>query len=598
MKTMRKLHLILILFLIHFISLAQENELENIKNLYQNEIEKNQNTQDVERMISKANLNYMIQNYATAEKLYLKLLNKDALKGNDLINAAITFVHNNKPSLAQEMIGVYVSENPTDRYQWEGKIDEFIKYKELNKGATLSGSILNNTTAIQYLGNNEFIAFEGNKFQYLKILDDNIKVQNKTYPSVINNSFHKIGRFYLDEENQRLFFTHISKDGDMSIFTAVLRKNATEWGKFKEILKAEVGKNYCSPYYDAKNKLLYFSESNSDNNYIIKKASFDGKNLGKLSEVPFQPSNANNFLSYIEVDRLYFYSNAYPSEAYDYFEYESNKNRSTNLSLYSNLNKTNEWLVLVDKELKNYYNIVDVANHPIFIHNEVKEKACMINGTVKDQNSPIKNAVILAQDIKVHHSESDERGNFNLNLKNDKAYRMKIMAEGYEFKDTVLKTKDLNEIDLKFHLKPLAVEQVYVTKNITDTENNTITNETKSENIESTSYDDIPLAKTYEVVESTEIVETNEVVESTEVINYEIAENESRYYVIIGSSPQYDNAYSYWSKWSSKFSDLSIIEEPGKPYRIGIYTGSNKFEATQKLRKVQKQVKNAWIYKQ
>ena len=67
------------------------------------------------------------------------------------------------------------------------------------------------------------------------------------------------------------------------------------------------------------------------------------------------------------------------------------------------------------------------------------------------------------------------------------------------------------------------------------------------------------------------------------------------YYIIIGSSYNYAQAYDFWNKWIDNFSGAEILEYGNGLYRIGFYAGDSEENALRSFNEAKKIKKDIWI---
>jgi hypothetical protein len=71
--------------------------------------------------------------------------------------------------------------------------------------------------------------------------------------------------------------------------------------------------------------------------------------------------------------------------------------------------------------------------------------------------------------------------------------------------------------------------------------------------------------------------------------------NRGLYYIIIGSSYSYAQAYDFWTTWLPSFNDAEILEYDNDLYRIGFYAGSSEEQAMQMFNESRVKKKDIWI---
>ena len=67
------------------------------------------------------------------------------------------------------------------------------------------------------------------------------------------------------------------------------------------------------------------------------------------------------------------------------------------------------------------------------------------------------------------------------------------------------------------------------------------------------------------------------------------------YYIIIGSTYSYAQAYDFWTTWLPSFNGAEILEYHNDLYRIGFYAGSSEEQAMQMFNESRVKKKDIWI---
>ncbi|MBT8327914.1 MAG: hypothetical protein KJP21_09335, partial [Bacteroidia bacterium] len=67
------------------------------------------------------------------------------------------------------------------------------------------------------------------------------------------------------------------------------------------------------------------------------------------------------------------------------------------------------------------------------------------------------------------------------------------------------------------------------------------------------------------------------------------------YYIIIGSTYDYAEAYDFWNKWLPTFYNIEILEYANNLYRIGFYAGTSEVQVMEAFQEAQKSKKDIWI---
>jgi hypothetical protein len=88
---------------------------------------------------------------------------------------------------------------------------------------------------------------------------------------------------------------------------------------------------------------------------------------------------------------------------------------------------------------------------------------------------------------------------------------------------------------------------------------------------------------------------SNEKIIQSEATSGANAPDRGLYYIIIGSSYSYSQAYDFWNSWLPKFNGAEILEYENGLYRIGFYAGATEDAATRTYNDARLIKKDIWI---
>jgi hypothetical protein len=112
------------------------------------------------------------------------------------------------------------------------------------------------------------------------------------------------------------------------------------------------------------------------------------------------------------------------------------------------------------------------------------------------------------------------------------------------------------------------------------------------ESVPTTNYNDVDVTTNYTDVSEVQNQATEQV-----IVDDAAASRADRglYYIIIGSSYNYAQAYDFWNKWLSNFSGAEILEYGNGLYRIGYYAGNTEEAAVRTYNEAKKIKKDVWV---
>lgn len=81
----------------------------------------------------------------------------------------------------------------------------------------------------------------------------------------------------------------------------------------------------------------------------------------------------------------------------------------------------------------------------------------------------------------------------------------------------------------------------------------------------------------------------------TDTAELDTFQEPGRYYIILGSDPEYVKAYELWTDYYTKIKGLEIIDRENRPYRVGFFAGTKEEDAYKMLELVKKEIEGAWV---
>jgi hypothetical protein len=175
---------------------------------------------------------------------------------------------------------------------------------------------------------------------------------------------------------------------------------------------------------------------------------------------------------------------------------------------------------------------------------------------------------------------TDVNGNFRYKSdKNIAEYECIVMADGYKsrsFKTALDQNPSVQLTKIK------AIEIVKIVERQTQVQRTTGSEPTRVDNVS---------------IGAKALSKPNEVITSNFNKDSKTSSRPSRglYYIIIGSSYSYAQAYDFWTTWLPSFNGAEILEYDNDLYRIGIYAGSSEEQAMQTFNESRLKKKDIWI---
>ncbi len=313
-------------------------------------------------------------------------------------------------------------------------------------------------------------------------LKDPFLLSEETKSQMMINTCYYDGPISTNEKGDLLFFTNnhgSDKNEKLTIYYST-KNSSGEWAKPQPVPFNNDKYNVTHPYFDEKNKMLYFSSDmpGGSGGMDIYKCTFDKGKFGQKEAVRFVNTDKNDIFPIVYKDKLYFTSQGHKSVGgYDLFVME---NFEIN-SLGAPFNTTFDDLAILFTDDKNGYitsnRATSGATDDIFAFN-LKEKFVdkQLDYVVTDAQSgePVADVAIRIIDdstgIVLFTGTTNELGSLSQFLDSiplESKMRMKIFLdkEGYVSKEIAFEivVKDSNTVQVSnlidLTLEPLSLEQ-------------------------------------------------------------------------------------------------------------------------------------------
>ena len=524
--------------------------------------------------IEKARNFYDKGEYIMAEAMLYSELEKGNFKPNDFLLFANTLNVDNKPSLAKEFFKEYAtaSGNKNASAQIEsmfsGVRTSFVA-KSIETDFPLENPTMKDGKVYSAVG--------GRLMSYEKDCDGNLSNRKEVLGGVIDKP---IGSASFFSDNTKAVVSVLEK-GKSSLYFVYQKK-----GKWKKPVKlfSEVSGNNGFPFVDEASNTLYFSSdrANGFGGYDIYVSSISGKSFSSPINMGTEVNTGGNEINpTVTSDWLYLSSNGHISKGgYDLYKYKNLGDFNTIFVNCSDLNTQGNDLAIVPTSKNQFFVSRSTLDGIELVNISKPAIANTFTGNVIDEaGKPVNNASVLlnAQNGMGNFSSTNEEGKFIYrSTENVANYSGSVIADGYESVEFNSESSNSPVIQL------IKVKPVEIIKEITKT-------------VSASSSSGIVTAPT---------VGTHIEQEVSEVIIPETAgESEASssrpdrglYYIIIGSSYNYAQAYDFWNKWIGKFSGAEILEYGNGLYRIGYYAGDSEENAMRSFNEAKKLKKDIWI---
>ncbi|MDB0054966.1 hypothetical protein N9F53_00170 [Bacteroidia bacterium] len=527
--------------------------------------------------MEKARQFYNSGDYIEAEALLYSELEKGNFTPNDFLLFANTLNIDNKPALAKEFYKVYAKES--NRLTISEQID-----RVLSSNVSYSANPVNTEYQLSnpsVFGDKLYTEINGLMMMYDQDCDGNLKNRTEVLQDITNMPFGSIS--YFDNGNKAVA-SFISRAKNTSSLY-LLNKSKGKWKKPSKIFEGNA--NYAFPHLDLATNTLYFSSDKEGGygGYDVYISNFNGASFDDPVNMGDHLNSAGNEINpTITEDWLYVSSNGHVSKGgYDLYKYKNLgdfniiflncielNTQQNELSLIT-LSRTK---FLITREMNGEHKLLSV-DKPKFI-------SSLLGNVIDEKGSEIANAYIImnADDGMGIFAVTDMNGNFIYKSdKNIAEFEGIVMADGYE--SSSFKTALDQNLSVQLtKIKP--IEIVKIVKKQTQVQITTGSEPTLLDNV---SVDSKALSKPNEVTIS----------ELSDQRQTSSRPDRGLYYIIIGSSYSYAQAYDFWTTWLPSFNGVEILEYDNDLYRIGFYAGSSEEQAMQTFNESRVKKKDIWI---
>ena len=562
-------HVYLVIAFIGFLStsIAQIPELNVLKS------KASQSTTGVE----KARQFYNSGDYIVAEALLYSELEKGNFTPNDFLLFANTLNIDNKPALAKEFYKVYAKES--NRLAISEQID-----RVLSSNVSYSANPVNTEYQVSnptVFGDKLYTEINGLMMMYDQDCDGNLKNRTEVLQDITNMPFGSIS--YFDNGNKAVA-SFISRAKNTSSLY-LLNKSKGKWKKPSKIFEGNA--NYAFPHLDLATNTLYFSSDKEGGygGYDVYISNFNGASFDDPVNMGDHLNSAGNEINpTITEDWLYVSSNGHVSKGgYDLYKYKNLGDFNIIFLNCIELNTQQNELSLITLSRTKFLITREMnGEHKLLSVDKPKVISSLLGNVIDEKGSEIANAYIImnADDGMGIFAVTDMNGNFIYKSdKNIAEFEGIVMADGYE--SSSFKTALDQNLSVQLtKIKP--IEIVKIVKKQTQVQITTGSEPTLLDNV---SVDSKALSKPNEVTIS----------ELSDQRQTSSRPDRGLYYIIIGSSYSYAQAYDFWTTWLPSFNGVEILEYDNDLYRIGFYAGSSEEQAMQTFNESRVKKKDIWI---
>ena len=527
--------------------------------------------------IEKARQFYNSGDYIVAEALLYSELEKGNFTPNDFLLFANTLNIDNKPALAKEFYKVYAKES--NRLAISEQID-----RVLSSNVSYSANPVNTEYQVSnptVFGDKLYTEINGLMMMYDQDCDGNLKNRTEVLQDITNMPFGSIS--YFDNGNKAVA-SFISRAKNTSSLY-LLNKSKGKWKKPSKIFEGNA--NYAFPHLDLATNTLYFSSDKEGGygGYDVYISNFNGDSFDNPVNMGDHLNSAGNEINpTITEDWLYVSSNGHVSKGgYDLYKYKNLGDFNIIFLNCIELNTQQNELSLITLSRTKFLITREVnGEHKLLSVDRPKVISSLFGNVIDKKGRGIANAYIImnTDDGMGIFAVTDVNGNFIYKSdKNIAEYEGIVMADGYE------SSSFITALDQNLSVQLTKIKPIEIVKLVERQTQVQITAGSEPTLVANLSVGAKVLSKPNEVT----ISEFNDQRQTFS------RPDRGLYYIIIGSSYSYSQAYDFWTTWLPSFNGAEILEYDNDLYRIGFYAGSSEEQAMQTFNESRLKKKDIWI---
>lgn len=527
--------------------------------------------------VEKARQFYNSGDYIVAEALLYSELEKGNFTPNDFLLFANTLNIDNKPALAKEFYKVYAKES--NRLTISEQID-----RVLSSNVSYSANPVNTEYQVSnptVFGDKLYTEINGLMMMYDQDCDGNLKNRTEVLQDITNMPFGSIS--YFDNGNKAVA-SFISRAKNTSSLY-LLNKSKGKWKKPSKIFEGNA--NYAFPHLDVATNTLYFSSDKEGGygGYDVYLSNFNGASFDNPVNMGDHLNSVGNEINpTITEDWLYVSSNGHVSKGgYDLYKYKNLGDFNIIFLNCIELNTQQNELSLITLSRTKFLITREVnGEHKLLSVDRPKVISSLFGNVIDKKGRGIANAYIImnTDDGMGIFAVTDVNGNFIYKSdKNIAEYEGIVMSDGYE------SSSFITALDQNLSVQLTKIKPIEIVKLVERQTQAQITTGSEPTLVDNLSIGAKVLSKPNEVT----ISEFNDQRQTSS------RPDKGLYYIIIGSSYSYSQAYDFWTTWLPSFNGAEILEYDNDLYRIGFYAGSSEEQAMQTFNESRLKKKDIWI---
>jgi hypothetical protein len=527
--------------------------------------------------IEKARQFYNSGDYIVAEALLYSELEKGNFTPNDFLLFANTLNIDNKPALAKEFYKEYAKES--NRLTISEQIDRVLSSNvRYPTNPVKTDYPVSNPTVFQ---DKLYTEINGLMMMYHHDCDGNLKNRTEVLQDITNMPFGSIS--YFDNGNKAVASLISRAKNTSSLY--LLNKSKGKWKKPSKIFEGNA--NYAFPHLDVATNTLYFSSDKEGGfgGYDVYLSNFNGASFDNPVNMGDRLNSAGNEINpTITEDWLYVSSNGHVSKGgYDLYKYKNLGDFNIIFLNCIELNTQQNELSLINLSRTKFLITREVnGEHKLLSVDRPKVISSLFGNVIDKKGRGIANAYIImnTDDGMGIFAVTDVNGNFIYKSdKNIAEYEGIVMADGYE------SSSFITALDQNLSVQLTKIKPIEIVKLVERQTQVQITAGSEPTLVDNVSVGSEALPTANDVIIS----------ELSDQRQASFTPNRGLYYIIIGSSYSYAQAYDFWTTWLPSFNGAEILEYDNDLYRIGFYAGSSEEQAMQTFNESRLIKKDIWI---
>lgn len=561
--------------------------------------------------LAKARRLYYEGRNASAEQMYLTLIESGKMEQSDYLRFAHTLFQNSKPSLAKEIYNEYKRITGTGNESFERMLAQ-VEQAGLPIPADKLTLFVSDQPTSNLNQNKALCLIERQLFSYYKVNGTMVEMEsqdNHKMDGILLHSYTLIG-------SDLMVFSGMEED-TYELYLAKLKHGV--WKKPKK-LDLGISGHKIYPSFHAEEGILHFSAKvTKEQGFDIYSSYFnqDEKSFATASNAGSEVNTAKDEICPVFKDKLlYFASDGWPGfGGFDIYKYSYSKGVLDHVSLVNSLLDELAYLK-IDNRKYIFQSAPDGASleyvlkptqfpnaktpeqtnpsPPQVIENETSKAEVTKNiesvRTNQQQTAtPVTNP-LSGLSGKVINSTYKPMDGVHLLIFNGQSEGVFALTD----KNGKFNVTDAGQITFPAMVKLFVGGEVSAEYNIRKPHDNTFMVET-SKAVEKQQPKTAVSSEQAETKQDTQAPKSTSTTSSKPPVSKPDASDVGRYFVVIASVTNYDLAYDYYLKWVKEFPNLEIKRYSPTRYRVLTYAGDNRADAME-LYKNSKEIKgDVWL---